>query len=248
MTYCFLGFPRHAERLRKGRLVRRVSAARHQLNFEATPRWLAVGAVLFNRNADDVREQRLDDQTGVWVMRRYRGKRTTLAANERLPARLVKRDCSAQFLQHIKGGQESFVSALLRELIAMFFRQRSTDLAHARPKFPRTETLGDARHKVIKQQSICFRKDLLGIGGKPIRRVRLSKTGSTPLTLNQTIAFETDQVRAHGIVCHFQGGGEFIDGARFDTKQSEDLAACTIKYSLAPSLWFHIKNSVWRLK
>jgi hypothetical protein len=43
--------------------------------------------------------------------------------------------------------------------------------------------------------------------------VRLSKTGSTPLTLNQTIAFETDQVRSHGIVCQFQGGSEFIDGA-----------------------------------
>ena len=174
-------------------------------------------------------------------MRRYRGKRTTLAANECLPVRLVKCDCSAQFLQQIKGGQESFVSALLRELIALFFGQRSTDLAHARPKFPRTEPLGDARHKVIKQQSICFRKNLLGVGRKPIRRVRLSKTGSTPLTLNQTIAFETDQVRSHGIVCQFQGGGEFIDGARFDAKQSEDLTSRTIKHSLAPSLRFHIK-------
>ena len=105
----------------------------------------------------------------------------------------------------------------------MFFRQRSTDLAHARPKFPRTEPLGDARHKVIKQQSICFRKDLLGVGREPIRRVRFSKTGSTPFTLNQTIAFETDEVRSDGIVCQFQGGGEFINGARFDPKQSEDL-------------------------
>jgi hypothetical protein len=34
------------------------------------------------------------------------------------------------------------------ELIAMFFGQRSTDLAHARPKFPLTEPLGDARHKI----------------------------------------------------------------------------------------------------
>ena len=55
-------------------------------------------------------------------MRRYRRKRTSLAANERLPLGLVKCDCSAQFLQQIKGGQESFVSALFRELIAMFFR------------------------------------------------------------------------------------------------------------------------------
>jgi hypothetical protein len=31
--------------------------------------------------------------------------------------------------------------------------------------------------------------------------VRLSKTGSTSFTLNQTIAFETDQVRSDGIVC-----------------------------------------------
>ena len=123
----------------------------------------------------------------------------------------------------------------------MLFRQRFADLAHARPKFPRAEPLGDARHKVIKQQSICLRKDLLGVGSKPIRRVWLSKTGSTPLMLNQTIAFETDQVRSHGIVCQFQGGGEFIDGARFETKQSEDLASRTIKHSLAPSLWFHIK-------
>jgi hypothetical protein len=200
-----------------------------------------VDAVLFNRNADDFREQRLDDQTSVWVMRRYRGKRTSLPANERLPVGLVKCDCSAQFLQQIKGGQESFVSALFRELIAMFFRQRSTDLPHARPKFPRAEPLGDARHEVIKQQSICFRKDLLGVGSKPIRRVRLAKTGSAPLTLNQAIAFETDQVCSHGIVCQFQGGGEFVDGARFDTKQSEDLTSRTIKHSLAPSLWFHIK-------
>src|ERR1700737_2973989 len=174
-------------------------------------------------------------------MRRYRRKRTTLAANERLPVGLVKCDCSAQFLQQIKGGQKSFVSALFRQLIAMFFCQRSTDLAHARPKFPRTEPLGDARHKVIKQRSICFRKDLLGVGRKPIRRVRFSQTGSTPLTLNQTIAFETDQRASHGIVCQFQGGGEFIDGARFDPKQSEDLTSRTIKHSLAPSLWFHSK-------
>ena len=180
-------------------------------------------------------------------MRRYRGKRTTLATNERLPVRFVKCYGSAQFLQQIKGGQESFVSALLRELIAMFFRQRSTDLAHARPKFPRTEPLGDARHKMIKQQSICFRKNLLGVGRKAIRRVRLSKTGSTPFTLNQTIAFETDQVRSDGIVCQFQGGGEFIDGARFDPKQSENLTPRTIKHSLAPSLWFHIKSLVRRL-
>ena len=170
-------------------------------------------AVLFNWNADDFREQRLDDQAGVRVIRRYCRKRTILAANERLPVGLVKRDCSAQFLQQIKGSRESDVSALFRQLIAVFFCQRATDLAHARPKFARTEPLGDARHKVIKQQSICFRKDLLGVGRKPIRRVRLSKTGSTPLTLNQTIAFETDQVRSHRIVCQFQGGGEFIDSA-----------------------------------
>jgi hypothetical protein len=78
--------------------------------------------------------------------------------------------------------------------------------------------------------------------------VRLSKTGSTPLTLNQTIAFETDQVRSHGIVCQFQGGGEFIDGARFDPKQSEDLTSRAIEHSLAPSLWFHGKSSVPKLK
>jgi hypothetical protein len=101
-------------------------------------------------------------------MRRYRGKRTALATNERLPVGLVKCDCSAQFIQQFEGGRESFVSALFRELIAMFFRQRSTDLAHARPKFPRTEPLGDDRHKMIKQQSIGFRKNLLGVGRKPI--------------------------------------------------------------------------------
>jgi hypothetical protein len=65
--------------------------------------------------------------------------------------------------------------------------------------------------------------------------------------LNQTIAFKTDQVRAHGIVCQFQGSGEFIDGARFDPKQSEDLTSRAIEHSLAPSLWFHPKSSVRRL-
>ena len=213
MTYCFCALPRRTERFDAKRVVRRARAARHSANLEATRRRLPVSAVLFNRNADDFREQRLDDQTGVGVMRRDRGQRTTLAANQRLPVGLVKRDCSAQFLQQLEGGRESDVSALFRQLIAMLFRQRSTDLAHARPKFPRAEPLGDARHQVTKQQSICFRKDLLGVGRKPIRRVRLSKTGSTPLTLNQTIAFETDQVRSDGIVCQFQGGGEFIDGA-----------------------------------
>src|SRR4029450_7059529 len=214
--------------------------------FKATRRRLPVGAVVFYRNADDFREQRLDDQTSVRVMRRYRGKRTTLAANELFPVRLVKCNCSAQFLQQIKGGQESFVSALFRELIAMFFRQRSTDLAHARPKFPRTEPLGNARHKVIKQKSICFRKDLLGVGRKPIRHVRLSQTGSTSFTLNQTIAFETDQVRAHGIVCQFQGGGESIGGGRFNAKQRESLSAGALQQSLTPSLWFHTKSLVRR--
>jgi hypothetical protein len=177
-------------------------------------------------------------------VRRYRGKRTTLAANERVPARLVKCDCSAQFLQQIKGGQESFVSALLRELIAMFFRQRSTDLAHARPKFPRTEPLGDARHKMIKQESICFRKNLLGVGRKPIRRVRFSHARSTSLALNQIIAFKTDEVRPHGIIGQVQRGGEFINGTRFDPKQSEDLTSRAVKQSLAPSLWFHVKSSM----
>jgi hypothetical protein len=64
-------------------------------HFKATRRRLPVSTVLFYRRADDFREQRLDDQTGVWVMRRYRDKRTTLAANEFLPVRLVKCDCSA---------------------------------------------------------------------------------------------------------------------------------------------------------
>jgi len=71
--------------------------------------------------------------------------------------------------------------------------------------------------------------------------VRLPKTGSTPLTLNQTITFETDEVRSHRIVCQFQGGGEFIDGARFNPKQSENLTSRAIEHSLAPSLWFHTK-------
>ena len=35
-------------------------------------------AVLFNRNADHFSEQRLNDETGVGVMRRCRRKRTTL--------------------------------------------------------------------------------------------------------------------------------------------------------------------------
>src|ERR1700730_1032158 len=50
----------------------------------ATRRRLPVGAVFFYRNADDFSEQRLHDQTGIRVMRRYRRQRTTLAANERL--------------------------------------------------------------------------------------------------------------------------------------------------------------------
>ena len=100
---------------------------------------------------------------------------------------------------------------------------------------------------MMKQQSICFRKNLLGVGRKSIRRMRLSKTGSTALTLNQAIAFEADQVRSDGVVRQFQGGGEFIDSARFDPKQSEDLTARTIKHSLAPSLWFHLKVQFQRL-
>jgi hypothetical protein len=59
----------------------------------------------------------------------------------------------------------------------------------------------------------------------------LEMLGSAPFTLNQTIAFETDQERSHGIVCQFQSGGEFIDGARFDPKQSEDLTSRAIKRS-----------------
>src|SRR5439155_26758577 len=92
------------------RVGHRVSAARHSADLETTRRRLPLRAVLFNRNAHDLREQRLDDQTGVRVMRRYRRKRTTLAANELLPVGLVKCDCSAQFLQQIKGGRESDVS------------------------------------------------------------------------------------------------------------------------------------------
>ena len=161
-------------------------------DFEATRRRLPVLAVFLNSNSHYFGEQRLNDQTGVWVMRRDRGQRTTPAANERRPIGLVKGDCSAHFLEQIKGRQKSFVAILFRELIALFFRQRSADLAHARPKFSRTEPPGDARHEVIKQQSIRFRKDLLGVGGKPIGGVRLSQTGSPPFTLNQAIAFETD--------------------------------------------------------
>ena len=63
-------------------------------HFKATRRRLPVGAVLFYRTADDFREQRLDDQTGIRVMRRYRGKRTTLAANELLPVGLEKNGAS----------------------------------------------------------------------------------------------------------------------------------------------------------
>jgi hypothetical protein len=74
--------------------------------------------------------------------------------------------------------------------------------------------------------------------------VRLPKTGSTPLTLNQTIAFETDEVRSHGVVGQFQSGGEFIDSARFDPEQSENLPSRAIEHSLAPSLWFHGESSV----
>jgi hypothetical protein len=95
---------------------------------------------------------------------------------------------------------------------------------------------------MIEQESIRFWKNLLGVGSKPIGRVRLSKPRATPLLLNQTVAFETDQVRSHGIVCQFQGSGEFVNGARLDPKQSENLTSRTIKQSLAPSWWFHIKS------
>jgi hypothetical protein len=78
--------------------------------------------------------------------------------------------------------------------------------------------------------------------------VRLSQTGSTPLTLNQPIAFETYQVRPHSIICQFQGGGKFIDGARFDPKEREDLTSRTIEKSLTPSLWFHIRCGVRKIK
>jgi hypothetical protein len=65
-------------------------------NFKATRRRLPVGAVLFYRNADHFYEQRLDDQTGVWVVCRYCGKRTTLAANELFPVRLDRRISQAE--------------------------------------------------------------------------------------------------------------------------------------------------------
>jgi hypothetical protein len=98
--------------------------------FKATRRRLPVGAVLFNRNTDDFREQRLDDQTGVRVVRRYRGKRTTLAANECLPVGIVKRDCSAQFLQQIKGGQDHIARTVLRVIDGLILCQ--TDSRGAR--------------------------------------------------------------------------------------------------------------------
>lgn len=77
----------------------RALVSRRSTDFETTLGWVAVCAVLFNRSTDDFREERLDDQASIGIIRRYRSKRATLATNERLPLGLVKCGRCAQFFQ-----------------------------------------------------------------------------------------------------------------------------------------------------
>jgi len=109
-----------------------------------------VCTTLFNRNADDFREKRLSDQTSVRIIRRYRCKRTIVAANK-FCAVSVKRDCAAQLLQQIKRDRKPFISILFFQPVHMFVRQNSPNLTHASSQFPPRKPLGDAGQEAVQQ-------------------------------------------------------------------------------------------------
>src|SRR5947208_15047575 len=76
----------------------------------------------------------------------------------------------------------------------------------------------------------------------------LAKAAPSPLTLNQSVAFKTDELCSHRIIRELQIRREFADGASFCTKQRENLTSRTLEHSLTPTLRFHINYLVWRLR
>ena len=156
-------------------------------------------ATLFHRAADHLCQEGFDDQTRIRVMRRHRAERAIIAANQRLSIGLNS-DGPAEFPQQIKGGGEPIIAALFRKIGQMLFRQRSPDIAHARAQFAPSETRGDTSQKVVEHQPVRLRENLLRVGGQPISDMRLPHTAPAAVTLDQPIAFQADEVRAHRIV------------------------------------------------
>jgi hypothetical protein len=104
-------------------------------------------------------------------------------------------------------GQESFVSALLRELIAMFFRQRSTDLAHARPIiFSSTRISAMIRLSFANSRSFVYRLNKTMFFDNLPLEITCSKCGKQ---INETVNW----LKAESRKCPFCG--TLIDTTEF---------------------------------
>ena len=93
--------------------------------------------MLFDADANNLGQERFNDQASFRMMCRHRSKGTSATANDTGPVR-VKRGGPSQFFQQIKSGIQSLVAALFRHPVKMFSSYGATEVARIVARTSRT--------------------------------------------------------------------------------------------------------------
>ncbi len=159
-----------------------------------------MNAMLSDRCANDLSKERFRDETRFGMMSRGRGERATVAANQMFAFAFVKSSGASEISQNTEGRFYPLLARLAFDFEQMVVRQPFSHFPHGRPQFPRTQLLRKNSEQEIEQRTVGLGKNLFRLGGESIGRMWFSKTGLGSGLMNQSVAFQTQQVSPDGIV------------------------------------------------
>lgn len=193
-------------------------------HLEAAERRWAADAAFFHGRADYLGEQRFGQQTCFGMIRRGGGNWTAGAVNKVLPVFFAKAGRAAQFLQNPQSSINSLLAAFAAQFAQMFPGDGSASGAHSGPQLSRLNLSGEYRHEKRDQSAVCFWKEVFRFRTESIRGVRFTNAGLGARLDYEVVAFETGQVRAHGVVCEAQLFRELVHRPVLCEQEVEDFA------------------------
>src|SRR5689334_19052388 len=119
----------------------------------------------------------------------------------------------------------------LRNVLAHF--------THTGVQFGRRQFALEHRQHQIEQCTISLGENLLGLRGQSVERMWLSEPRLDSSLLDETVAFQTEQMSSNRIVGELERSCEFIHGLFARPQLLKNLPARAFQQSLSPTSTLH---------
>src|SRR5689334_945773 len=122
----------------------------------------------------------------------------------------------------------------LRNVLAHF--------THTGVQFGRRQFALEHRQHQIEQRTISLGENLLGLRGQSVERMWLSESRLDSSLLDETVAFQTEKMRANRVVGELEHGCKVVHGLFARPQLLKNLPARAFEQSLSPTSGLHSKT------